>query len=95
MMKPIIRLLGMLAALILFGHMAYGQERHESRGHPPGAFRAPPHVQFDARHHHDHYYPARGYAVAALPPGSVSVAFRGGHYFTAASGSARWDRASW
>jgi hypothetical protein len=81
MMKPIFRLLGPLAALILFGSLAYGQERHESRGHPPRAFRAPPHVQFDAHHHHDHYYPARGYAVAALPPGHVSVAFRGGHYY--------------
>lgn len=28
---------------------------------------------FDSRHHHDHYYPPRGYAVRALPGGYRSV----------------------
>ena len=81
-MKQITRVLALsLAALVLSGHSAYGQERHEPHGRPPGVFRAPPQVQFDARYHHDHYYPSRGYVVAAVPAGSVNIAFRGGHYF--------------
>ena len=40
-----------------------------------------PHVVFDARFNHDHYYPAPGYRVGALPPGHVALDFRGGHYF--------------
>ncbi len=58
---------------------AWGQERQERRG--PAAPRAQPHLQLDQRYHHDHYYPQRGYAVGALPGGSVSIAFGGGNYF--------------
>lgn len=47
---------------------------------------APPHYQsphwvLDARYHHDHYYPAHGYVVAALPAGHVPIAFRGVNYY--------------
>lgn len=36
---------------------------------------------YDGRYHHDHYYPARGYAVSVLPPGYLSLNFRGGRFF--------------
>jgi hypothetical protein len=40
-----------------------------------------PHWELDVRHHHDHYYPARGYFVPTLPPGYVDLTFGGGHFF--------------
>ena len=71
-MKLLTRLLALLlAALIVTGH-AHAQ---------PRPYRAPAHTEFDARYHHDHYYPARGYVVGAVPHGSVSIAFGGGHYW--------------
>ena len=42
---------------------------------------ATPHWVFDDRYHHDHYYPALGYAVNALPPGNIAIAFRGGNFW--------------
>ena len=52
----------------------------EERGHGG----RPPHWEFDGRFHHDRYYPARGYVVAGLPPGSVSIAYgRERFYFQA------------
>jgi len=39
------------------------------------------HWVYDDRFHHNHYYPALGYRVMALPPGHVSVVFRGGNYW--------------
>ena len=42
---------------------------------------ATPHWVFDDRFHHNHYYPALGYAVEALPPGNLAVAFRGGNFW--------------
>lgn len=42
------------------------------------------HWVLDSRFHHNHYYPARGYAVPALPPGHLDIGIRGGHlYFSA------------
>ena len=35
----------------------------------------------DHRYEHNHYYPARGYAVHALPPGYHSVYYRGAPYY--------------
>lgn len=35
----------------------------------------------DNRYNHGHYYPPRGYAVAALPRGYVTVNYRGGPYY--------------
>ena len=62
---------------------ALAQERVEHRDEPRGhAARGPAaHLQLDQRYHHDHYYPPRGYAQAALPHGAISVGFRGGQYF--------------
>jgi uncharacterized protein DUF6515 len=40
-----------------------------------------PHWELDMRHRHDHYYPARGYLVPRLPPGSLDVIYGGGHFF--------------
>lgn len=42
---------------------------------------ATPHWVFDDRYHHNHYYPARGYAVDVLPPGNIAVRFRGGDFW--------------
>jgi hypothetical protein len=39
------------------------------------------HMTLDRRFAHGRYYPARGYVVHALPPGSVSVVFRGGRFY--------------
>lgn len=39
------------------------------------------HWTLDARFHHNHYYPARGYVISVLPVGSIRIAFRGGHLF--------------
>ncbi|MBS0613465.1 MAG: hypothetical protein JSS24_09875 [Proteobacteria bacterium] len=52
------------------------------QGREPGGARGPaPHMNFDSRYHHDHYYPPRGYAVPALPPGARSVYYGGNRYF--------------
>ncbi|MGH8766137.1 MAG: DUF6515 family protein [Burkholderiales bacterium] len=40
-----------------------------------------PHWAYDDRYHHQHYYPAVGYAVQALPVGNVAVSFNGAHFY--------------
>src|SRR5947207_2619824 len=43
-----------------------------------------PHVRFDDHFHHDHFYPALGFAMAALPLGYLTVhGFDGDYYFHA------------
>jgi Family of unknown function (DUF6515) len=59
---------------------ALGEDRQDHRRHEPEFARAPQ-MHLDQRYHHDHYYPPRGYVMPALPGGSISVAFGGGHYF--------------
>lgn len=74
-------------ALLAASLAAQADDRHDGR--PDGRGRAPaPHatgpqggLHFDQRYHHDHYYPARGYAMPALPTGAVSIRFGGGDYF--------------
>src|SRR5262252_9589656 len=39
------------------------------------------HWVFDDRFHHNHYYPAAGYVVSALPAGHLAITFRGARYF--------------
>lgn len=79
----------LLAALIVasaLAPLAFAQHRdrdrdrdHRDRPHP--AYRTP-HVVFDNRFHHDHYYPRVGYAVTVLPAGHIALGFRGGgRYF--------------
>jgi len=71
---------GMLGVLVGLSNPAKAQDGHEHRGPAPIARQAS-HLQLDQRYHHDHYYPARGYAVRTLPRGSVSVYFGGGQFF--------------
>jgi len=40
-----------------------------------------PHWELDVRHRHDHFYPARGYVVPALPPGYLAFTFGGQRFF--------------
>ncbi len=40
-----------------------------------------PHWVLDDRYHHNHYYPAPGYAVRALPAGYLAVNHRGARFF--------------
>jgi len=50
------------------------QDRHRDQARDP-------HWQLDGRYHHDHYYPPRGYAMRALPQGSLSIGYGGGAYY--------------
>jgi hypothetical protein len=61
-----------LGMAVTFPLAAPGQERHD-RGHDE-RYRTP-HWVYDTRFHHDHYYPSRGYVVAALPPGYITLGF--------------------
>lgn len=67
-----------LLALVLPTAPAIAQDRHDHspRGHRGGS----PGLFFDHRHHHDHYYPARGFVVPALPGGAVALTFGGRPY---------------
>ena len=65
----------LVLALSTLGATAQAQDRHD-RG-PRGQRGGPPGVFFDQRHHHDHFYPSRGYVVGALPVGAVAVSFGG------------------
>ena len=52
--------------------------QYHGTGRPPAEerFRSPQRV-LDRRFHHDHYYPATGYVVAALPAGHSAITFGG------------------
>lgn len=64
---------------------------HAERGHGYERDRFySPHWELDGRHGHNHYYPARGYVLPALPPGYLDLTFGGGHYFFR---SGAWYRA--
>ena len=39
------------------------------------------HTHFDARYHHDQYYPARGYGAGELPHGAIAVNHYSGRYW--------------
>ncbi|MBV8030492.1 MAG: hypothetical protein JO035_03180, partial [Betaproteobacteria bacterium] len=68
-------LIGTLAAAAIASPALAQHREHERERF------ATPHWVFDDRFHHNHYYPALGYSVGALPPGSVSLVFRGGRFF--------------
>jgi hypothetical protein len=75
--RPIVQ--AVLTALLLsLGQAASAQERHGREAALP---RHGAGLQLDQRYHHDHYYPPRGYAVAALPAGAVSLSWRGAPYY--------------
>jgi len=69
-----------LAAALLSVSLAHAQERRERREHERERFQTP-HWVFDDRFHHNHYYPAVGYAVDVLPTGNVVVNFRSGRFW--------------
>jgi len=64
------------AALALPG-AANAQEHREFRHE---GYRTP-HMVFDDRYHHGHYYPTIGYSVSVLPTGYLSVGFGPRHMF--------------
>jgi hypothetical protein len=88
MMSATRRLAAAFAALALLGPAAGAQPGPDRRAVPQ--FHTP-HIRFDARHLHNHYYPERGYVVPRLPSGSISIAFGGGSYYFHAG---VWYRAS-
>jgi hypothetical protein len=69
------------AGSLLFAAAAQAQPRHEEREHREAARFRTPHLVYDSRFHHDHYYPAIGYSVSVLPPGNVAIHFRGGSFW--------------
>src|SRR2546430_1344435 len=69
-----------LAAAVLSVSLAHAQERRERREHERERFQTP-HWVFDDRFHHNHYYPAVGYAVDVLPTGNVVVNFGSGRFW--------------
>ncbi len=69
-----------VAAALLSVSLAHAQERRERREHERERFQTP-HWVFDDRFHHNHYYPAVGYAVDVLPAGNVVVNFRSGRFW--------------
>jgi hypothetical protein len=77
-LRPIVHALLTAMMLVGVGHAASAQERH---GHDAAQPRHGAGLQLDQRYHHDHYYPPRGYAMAALPVGAISVAWRGAPYY--------------
>jgi hypothetical protein len=71
-------LIALLAAVPLLAH-AEGRGHEREREHE--RYRTP-HMVYDDRFHHNHYYPAFGYSVAVLPAGNIALTFRGGgRYF--------------
>jgi hypothetical protein len=80
-----------LAVVCLFNPLAYAQEHRGDRRDGP---KRPPerrevqrehfrtrHLVYDNRFHHDRYYPRLGYSIGVLPPGHVSITFRGAPFF--------------
>ena len=60
-------------------HNRYNQrDRRDVRPYSAG------HWVLDSRFRHNHYYPARGYAVSVLPPGYLDVLYNRGHLFFSA-----------
>ena len=70
-----------LAGSLLAVSAAQAEPRHEApRGREPARY-STPHWVFDNRYHHDHYYPSVGYRVNVLPPGNITINFRGGAFW--------------
>jgi len=70
-----------LAAGILTSPAAWGDERHGERRREAREPYHTPHMVFDDRYRHGHYYPTVGYAVSVLPPGYLSIGYRSGRYY--------------
>jgi uncharacterized protein DUF6515 len=74
--------LGLVLAASL-GSLAHADDRHDRRDHERERHERyrTPHVVYDDRFHHNHYYPRVGYAVTALPAGHIVVRFGGGPFY--------------
>jgi hypothetical protein len=65
-------------------HFAPHAEHFEPHGHFEPHHDFGPHVRFDDHFHRDHFYPALGFAIGALPLGYYTVHnFDGDYYFHA------------
>jgi len=69
-----------IAASLASTALVYAQERRIVREHERVRY-ATPHWVYDDRFHHNRYYPARGYIVETLPPGNISITFRGAPFW--------------
>lgn len=69
----------LMCGLLCMVALQAGAQEHGRRVGPPAPHGGP--VAFDARYHHDHYYPRPGTPFVALPHGAVDVPWRGAHYF--------------
>lgn len=61
-----------------------GAERDRSRHSPRPAHSShysSRHWRLDGRHHHNRYYPARGYVIGYLPAGYITVDYHGVRYY--------------
>jgi len=75
--KPLLTVTALAALLAAGAASAQSRDpRVHDRGPAPSG-----HLVLDARYHHDHYYPARGFVAPIVPRGSVSIAFGGGSYW--------------
>ncbi len=70
-----------LAAGMLLASAAWAQPRHEGRGHEVHEAYRTPHLIYDNRYRHGHYYPVVGYSVGVLPPGYLSIGFGARRFF--------------
>jgi Family of unknown function (DUF6515) len=64
----------------------YGIAHADEHGYRAHEFREPEfrqHEFLDSRYHHNHYYPPRGYAFAAVPSAHRLVVYRGARYYFA------------
>jgi len=71
---PSVRSICFLIAALLIAGPALAQRPDHDRYHTP-------HWVLDSRYHHNHYYPAPGYAVPALPVGYLAVNHGGARFF--------------
>ena len=78
-------LITMTAALVLAGFVLPGYAAQGGHGGGGGGehptWHAGPDTHFDARHHHNQYYPTRGYVAAVPPHGGYPVTWHGAHYW--------------
>jgi hypothetical protein len=71
---PTVRSICFLITALLIAGPALAQRPDHDRYHTP-------HWVLDDRYHHNHYYPALGYAVPALPAGYLVVNHGGARFF--------------
>jgi len=65
----------LLAAALLPAAPGFAQERREGRDREGFRPYRTPHMVFDNRYHHGHYYPVTGYSVTVLPAGYLTVSY--------------------